>query len=154
MAIQNKMILIVLALLVLTGQVNAQDSTGIPVGGQGWKLYWLNLPLGALIYAPGDKASQKNDLSMLEAKPFIGVGPSLVLARNRNFGFSGSILFYTENKSIYPILGIGVTLFDNRFAISPSWNFGPNFVDINMHEHVWQRRFMMLLSYNLMQLQQ
>ena len=147
-----KRLIFVLLLCAFTANAYAQDSTGIPIGKKGWKLYWLNLPLGAMIYAPGDKMSQANDMSMLEAKPFIGVGPSLVLQKSPDFGITGSVLFYAEDKSIYPVLGLGVTLFGNKFAIVPSWNFGPNFVDVNLHEHVWQRRFMVLLSYNLMQL--
>ena len=146
-----KRLIFVLLLCTFTANVYAQDSTGIPIGKNGWKLYWLNLPLGAQIYAPGDKMSQKNDLSMLEARPFIGVGPSLIVKRHY-FGIGISILFYTEDKSIYPIFGIPITLFNDKFSIAPSWNAGPNFVDVNMHEHVWQRRFMVLLSYNLMQL--
>jgi len=149
-----KRIILLLAILCFTLQQGyAQDTTGINVGKHGWKLYWLNLPLGALIHAPGDKASQKNDMSLLEARPFIGVGPSLVFMKTKDFGVSLSCLFYTEDKSIYPIVGAGITLFNNKFAIVPSWNLGPNFVDVNMHEHVWQRRFMVLLSYNLMQLE-
>ncbi len=143
---------LLLILLLIPFNLFAQDSTGIPVGKHGWKLYWLNLPLGAQIYAPGDKMSQKNDLSMLEARPFIGVGPSLIFMKDERLGIGLSILFYTEDKSIYPIFGIPITLFNNKFSIAPSWNAGVNFVDVNMHRHIWQRRLMVLLSYNLMQL--
>ncbi len=148
-----KRLIFVILLCVFTANAYAQDTTGIPISKTGWKLYWLNLPLGALLYSPGDKASQKHDMSMVEAKPFIGVGPSLVFMKTKDFGFSLSCMFYSEAKSIYPIVGLGITLFNNKFAIVPSWNLGPNVVDVVIHEHVWQRRFMVLLSYNLLDLE-
>jgi len=121
----------------------AQDSTEVEMDlGKGWKLKWLNISFGAMIQSTEDSEAQ------LEAKPFIGGGPSALLLNRRNWGLSLSGLFYmNEAKTLYPILAGGIVLFpDNKVAVSLGWDFGKI---AGTQKDSWKERLRVLINYNL-----
>lgn len=119
-----------------------------PYHMQDWRFYWINAPVGYQIYAPGDRMSQKNDMSLLEGKLFLTIGSTVVRKINKHIGICGSVLFYTNDRSVYPILGIGIMTYKDKFSIQGMWDCGKNDVDINLHEHVYQRRVKVGLFYH------
>jgi len=122
------------------GQVTnaANDVPQIDLG-KGWKIAWVNLSFGAMVQASKDENAQ------LEAKPFVGGGPSFVLSRQK-YGISVSALFYmNDQKTLYPLLASGIVLFNNRVALSMGWDFGKI---SGAFEKSWQERVKALANFN------
>ena len=135
------MFLICAILLLKPNCARAQDTTGIDFG-KGWRFGLAGIPFGAMI-----EASQKEN-TQLEAKPFIGSGISLSISWRKLFGVYGSALFYAMEDEISPMASGGLTMFDNKVAIGPAWDFGK--IPGNLPS--WQERLKFMISYNLLSL--
>ena len=140
--------IIMLAIIVLICTVSAvqcqdtaQDSSSFNF--KGWTLRKGIVPIGAII-----GASELPD-TQLEAKPFIGGGYSLIITRNRLFGFSLSALFYTNGDNASVIAAVGPLLFpQNPFTVQIGWDFGETPAALPEYK----KRIVFLFGYNLLSL--
>jgi len=130
--------------VIFAMSIYAQDSTaGIPIGKKNiWRIQLVPASYGAIIEAP--MKDESND-TMLEAKPFIGVGFDVNIIRRGLWGIGTGVLLYTNGDKIYPIVPFGLKLFGGQLGISIGYNLGKSGKG---YETAWQNRGIFLLNYN------